>query len=436
MLVDNCEHVIDAAADVIGRLLEAWSDVRVLATSRSPLGLPGESVVVLAPLAVPASGALDVRSGAVRLFCESARDNGVEIDDREIDAVVELCRRLDGMPLAIELAAARVRVLGVVDLAERVGQGVDLLARQRHRGDARHRSVHDTIVWSSQLLDDSDRDAFGRLAVCAGPFELETAAAVIGCSATDATDVLERLVDASLVDVDRERPGVRYRMLEPIRAVALAQVDDAGLLDETRERLAAHVYDAVVAMMTESLTCWDADLLPTLIGRFDQIDVAMRHCLDHDDEPTRTLLLYGALWGVVHQARVDEVLASGPAVLERWPDPAAPHGADAAATYAMGLLLDGRVDAARQVAAGALPHTDASVLAAPNLRRVLALAARADGDHGRAEVLLDEAAVAAAAAWHRHRGPRVPDLPGAGPRRARKNRRGAGDRASGGGAGA
>lgn len=95
MLIDNCEHVTDAAAEAIGRLLDAWSDVRVLATSRSVLGLPGESLVVLAPLAVPASGALDARTGAVLLFCESARDHGVEIEDRDIDAVVELCRRLD-----------------------------------------------------------------------------------------------------------------------------------------------------------------------------------------------------------------------------------------------------------------------------------------------------------------------------------------------------
>jgi predicted ATPase len=397
VLIDNCEHVIDAAADAVAALLDAWIEVMVLATSRSPLGLPGESVVMLAPLAVPASGALDARSGAVRLFCERARDNGVEIEDRDIDAVVELCRRLDGMPLAIELAAARVRVLGVAELVQRVGQGVDLLARQRHRGDARHRSVHDTIVWSSRLLDDGDRDAFGRIGVCAGPFELETTAAVIGSSVTDATDVLERLVDSSLVAVERDRPGTRYRMLEPIRAVALNLLEQAGSLDETRERLAAHVYDAAVAMVSDSLTRWDADLLPTLIGRFDQIDVALRHCLDHDDEPTRTLLLYGALWGIVHQARVDEVLALGTAVIERWPDPAAAHGADAAATYAMGLLLGGRVEAARTVATGALPHTDASLLAAPNLRRVLALVARADGDHERAEVLLAEAALAAAA---------------------------------------
>ncbi len=174
--------------------------------------------------------------------CERARDSGVEIDDGDLDVVGELCRRLDGMPLAIELAAARVRVLGVVDLARRVGEGVDLLARQRHRGDARHRSVHDTIEWSSRLLDDVDRDAFGRLGVCAGPFELETAAAMIGCPVDDVTDVLERLVDASLITVERNGSTTRYRMLEPIRAVALDQLDQAGVLEQTRERLAAHVY--------------------------------------------------------------------------------------------------------------------------------------------------------------------------------------------------
>jgi predicted ATPase len=397
VLIDNCEHVTDAAADAIGRLLEAWTDVLVVATSRSPLGLTGESLVMLDPLAVPAVGALDARTAAVRLFCDRARDNGVEIGDHDLDAVVELCRRLDGMPLAIELAAARVRILGVADLARRVGQGVDLLARQRHRGDARHRSVHDTIVWSSHMLDDPDRDAFGRLSVCAGSLELETAAAVIGCSVDDALDPLERLVDASLVTVHRHGPVVRYRMLEPIRAVALDQLAEAGLLGATRERLAQHVYDDSVAMIDEAVVRWSAHLLPGLIGRFDQIDVAVRHCLDHDHDPTRALLLYAALWGVVHQSRVDDVLALGPAVFERWPDPAARHGADAAATYALALLLGGRMNEARAIAAGALPHTDASVMAAPNLRRVLAFVARAEGDRTLSESLLAEAAAVAAA---------------------------------------
>lgn len=129
MLLDNCEHVAEAAADYVAHLLDAWSAVMVLATSRSPLSLPVESVVQLASLPVPAAGALDARTGAVRLFCERARDAGVEVGD--IDSIVALCQRLDGMPLAIELAAARVRVLGVGDLARRVGEGVDLLARQR-----------------------------------------------------------------------------------------------------------------------------------------------------------------------------------------------------------------------------------------------------------------------------------------------------------------
>jgi predicted ATPase len=395
VLVDNCEHVSDAAADAIASLLQAWPEVVVVATSRSPLGLADESVVVLEPLFVPSPGALEPRTGAVLLFCERARDNGVEIDDGELDVVVELCRRVDGMPLAVELAAARVRVMGVGDLTRRLGEGVDLLARQRHRGDARHRSVHDTIVWSSHLLDERDRDGFGRLGVCVGPFELATAMAVIGCSAADAADTLARLVDVSLVTVSRDRPGTRYRMLEPIRAVASAQLEEAGALGETQERLAGHVFDEAVAMVSEARVRWDADLLPRLLGRFDQIDVATRFCLVNDDQPIRALVLYGALWGVVHQARVDDVLELGAAVMARWPDPSGPHGADAAATYAMGLLLDGRTRAATAVATAALAHTASSVMAAPNLRRVLALAARCDGDHTMAEQLLAEAVDAA-----------------------------------------
>lgn len=397
VLIDNCEHVSVGAADAVGRLLDAWAGLQVLTTSRSPLGLPGESIVVLGPLAVPAAGALDARTDAVRLFCERARDNGVDVDDDDLDAVADLCRRLDGMPLAIELAAARVRVLGVADLAQRVGRGVDLLTRQRHRGDARHRSVHDTIVWSVELLDGDERDAFEHVAVCAGTFDLEAAAAVMACSDAAAVDVLERLVDASLLTVERGGPEVQYRMLEPIRAVALDQADASGSLGTARERLAAHTRDVVVAMLERSVDRWEADLLPTLIARFDQIDIAVRHCLDHDPEPTRTLLLYAGLWGVVHQTRVDEVIALGDAVLARWPDPSVRHGADAAATYAMGLLLSGRPDDARAIATRALPHTDLSLLAAPNLRRVLALVARADGDYARAAELLDDAAAVAAA---------------------------------------
>ena len=396
VLIDNCEHVGDAAAAAVSELLDAWATVTVVATSRSPLALPEESIVVLAPLPVPAVGAADGRTGAVRLFCDRARDGGVEIGDDEIDLVTELCRRLDGMPLAIELAAARLRVLGVGDLARRVGEGVDVLARKRHRGDARHRSVYDTIVWSSRLLDEADRTAFTRLGVCAGPFESDMAAAVVGCPLSILVDVMERLVDASLVTVEREGPDTRYRMLEPIRAVALDELDQAGLLDDARERLATHVYDVTAAMISESLTRWAAELLPTLIGRFEQIDIALRHCLAHDGEPTRALLLYGGLWGIVHQARVDEVLALGEAVVDRWPDTSVAHGADAAATYAMSALLCGQTEEARRIAFAALPDTGASVLASSGLRRILGLAARIDGDHQQAEAMLAEAAEHAA----------------------------------------
>jgi predicted ATPase len=396
VFVDNCEHLAEAAADAIERLLEAWSSATVLATSRTPLAVPGESVIALEPLAVPAAGALDARTGAVLLFCERARDSGVEVDDGDLDAVIELCRRLDGMPLAIELAAARLRARGVAELVRGVRQGVDLLARQRHRGDARHRSVHDTVVWSIRLLDDPDREALRALAVAVGPFDLATAAALIGCSMDDAANALERLVDASLVVVTHVRAGTRYRMLEPIRAVALDELQQAGRLPALRERLAGHVFSEGLAMVSDVRDRWDDDVLPTLISRFDQIDVAVRHCLEHDGDPRRALLLYALLWGVVHQARVDDVAELGATVVARWPDPALRHGADAAATYAMSLLLDGQTNAATSVATAALPHTAESVMAAPNLRRVLALAARGRGDHAAAEGLLADAAELAA----------------------------------------
>jgi predicted ATPase len=395
LLIDNCEHVVDAAAEAIDSLLDACDAVTVIATSRSPLAIDGESLVALAPLPIPGAGAVEANVGAVRLFCERARDAGVVIRADQLDEVAELCRRLDGMPLAIELAAARTRLLALTDLLGRLSEGIDVLARPRHRGTVRHRSVHETIEWSARLLDESDRAAFAHLGVCAGPCSPELAAAVVGGPAEDANAAIERLVDVSLVEVDRSAAATRYRMLEPIRAVAVDELARRDGVDAARERLAAHVLELTSTMMTASLTRWDADLLPTLIGHFDQIDVALRHSLAHDADPTRALILYAVLWGTVHQARIDEVLALGALVIERWPDASVPYGADARATFAMGQLLCGHTEDAVAVATSALEDTEASVWAPAALRRVLGLAARIRGDHATSQSLLADAALAA-----------------------------------------
>lgn len=127
LLVDNCEHVTSAAAAVISELLAACQTPSVIATSRSPLDVPGEALVPIGPLQLPRTGALDADAPAVRLFLERARDAGVELDDGDLAAVVEICRRLDGVPLAIELAAARTRYWPPAEILDRLATGMDVL---------------------------------------------------------------------------------------------------------------------------------------------------------------------------------------------------------------------------------------------------------------------------------------------------------------------
>jgi non-specific serine/threonine protein kinase len=397
LLVDNCEHVAEEAAQTIDRLLASDGLVTVLATSRSPLAVTAESIVALAPLPVPPPGALVPREGAVRLFCERARDNGVPLGEADLELVGELCRRLDGMPLAIELAAARLRVLGIGELLDRLERGVDVLRRHRHTGAARHRSVYDTIEWSARLLDEACLAGFARLGVCPGPISLDLATGVLGGPPEESTEIVEQLVDASLLVAERDGATTRFRMLEPIRAVALRELEGRRELTAARERLAEHVFSFVTTVAHEATQVWGPDLLPTLMQTFDHIDVALRHCLEHDAEPARARGLYMVLWGAVHQSRVDDVVALGELVVARWPGPEGTNAADALATLAMAKLLCGQPEEALALAEAALPHTDGSWGAAVGLRRVMALAARYRADHTAAEALLAEASSAAAA---------------------------------------
>ena len=209
-------------------------------------------------------------------------------------------------------------------------------------------------------------------------------------------ELIGRLVDASLVVVDHRSTPTRYRLLEPIRAVALDLLDRQGELHAARERLTTDVHDRVSAVAQRATQVWWADLLPDLMASFDQIDAALRHCLDHDTDPSRAQMLYMILWGAVHQARVDDVLALGELVMRRWPDTGPGAATDVVATYAMGKLLCGHAEEAEALAERALPNSAGSWAAATGLRRVLALAARYRGDHEQAAALLEEAADAAA----------------------------------------
>jgi predicted ATPase/DNA-binding CsgD family transcriptional regulator len=224
LVLDNCEHVIDEAAEFAGRILAACPCTRVLVTSRERLGVPGERTVPISPL--------PLGSDAERLF----HDRALAADPQfvaEPAVIAELCARLDGLPLAIELAAARCASLGVMGLHAALEDALRLLSGARG-GDERHRSLRAVVSWSYDLLGEEEQTLFRRLGVFVGAFDVDAAAAVGGDRAGVA-DLLGRLVDKSLVVHLRGRVS-RWRLLETVRAFTLAQMSAAGEEDKTKAR--------------------------------------------------------------------------------------------------------------------------------------------------------------------------------------------------------
>ena len=249
VVLDNCEHLLESVAGVVDALLQRCSGVVVLATSREGLALPGERLIAVPALGLPATdidGDELARADAVRLFVERAQDTKRDfvLSERNALAVAQLCRRLDGIPLAIELAAARVRVLAPQDLVERLDQRFRVLTRGSRVGLARHQTLRSTIDWSYELLSGSERAALNRLSVFAGGCDLAAAEAVLPGGELEVDEVLEalgQLVDKSLVVVDPdERIGTRYSQLETIRQYAQEHLEADGEASRLRARHAEH----------------------------------------------------------------------------------------------------------------------------------------------------------------------------------------------------
>jgi predicted ATPase/DNA-binding SARP family transcriptional activator len=244
IVLDNCEHLIDAAAELAARLLAECPGLRILATSREPLGINGETVFAVLPLSVPDIAVSDIEdSGAVALFVDRARSAspGFLLDDANAGAVLEICRRLDGLPLALELAAARLRTLTAQQIADRLGDRFALLTGGNRAGQARHRTLRAVVAWSWDLLDEDDRDLVERLSVFAGGISAAAAAAV---GAPDGSDMLTRLADLAdkslLTAIDGPTSGEpRFRMLETIREFGVDQLASKGGETEVRAAHAA-----------------------------------------------------------------------------------------------------------------------------------------------------------------------------------------------------
>ncbi len=314
LLVDNCEHVVTDVAEIVANLLGTEGQLRVLATSREPLGVSGEATYPVKPLPVPALRAT-VRADsvanydAVRLFVDRAASAspGFTLTDAVAPAVTELCQRLDGLPLAIELAASRTRTFGPVELVDHLDQRFELLSGGARTAGPRHRTLRSAIDWSYNLLDDDERALFDQLGVFPADFDYEAVPSVCPAEALGGGAVIEllpRLVDKSLVSTVG-RDTRRYRLLETIRTYAAERLAASGGEPEARLRHAAH-YIALAEHAAQGLETSDQRIwLTRLAAEQANLRVALANSIDAGDIDSawRSVAALQRFWDVTGQRR-------------------------------------------------------------------------------------------------------------------------------------
>jgi predicted ATPase len=407
LVVDNCEQVLDAAADVITQVVARCPGVRVLATSRVPLGMPGERVLPLGPLALPETDAVReaAQSPAVRLLLDRAAAAGTDVDvAADQGSVVELCRRLDGLPLAIELAAVRLRSMTAREVLGFLDQRLDLLSRGR--GPDRHRSLDAAIGWSYERLPDPVKRLFERLAVFSGRFTAEHAHAVAGDPGDDLLDtveLLDQLVAQSLITVEQQRGRSWYGMLRTLRGYARERLVERGELDRVRDRWVDSVLAAAVGVHDLMLRAWPVDLYVTVGNIYRDVADAVRWCVAHDEAPDRARPLFIPMCALLKGRSAMPIAELGDLVLNRWPEPRQDAWAEVAAAASLAHILRGSGERGAALARQAVDGAS-SALAAVNARRALYFHERMVGHDETALRWVDEAIEIAAAQdmkpWH------------------------------------
>jgi predicted ATPase len=274
LILDNCEHLVQASAQFAYALLHACPDVHILTTSREMLGVSGEHALVVSSLSMPdphesPSVELLNQYEAVKLFAERARTvmPGFTLTDENSIAITQICQRLDGIPLALELAAARLRMLPVEQIAARLNDSFRLLTGGSRTVLPRHQTLQALIDWSYELLTHSEQVVFRRLAVFAGGWTLEAAEAVCigkGIKTDEVFDLLARLLDKSLVLAEEHSKTARYRMLETIRQYALAKLAASGEADAVRRRHAEYYLG-----LAEAGGSWTTSFQPAWFDRME-----------------------------------------------------------------------------------------------------------------------------------------------------------------------
>jgi predicted ATPase/DNA-binding winged helix-turn-helix (wHTH) protein len=283
LVLDNCEHMLDAAARMAEALLRANPAARAIATSREPLRADGEWVSLVPPLAVPKEGSAGndpLSYGAVQLFVERARAAAPNFspDARLVGTMAGICRRLDGIPLAIELAAARVAALGINGLAARLDDHLGLLAGSRRTATSRHRTLRATLDWSYELLTEAEQVVLRRLAIFAGGFTLQSATAVAAdgeIAASDFVDCIASLVAKSLVTADAGSTMLRYRLLETTRAYLVEKLRQSEEFYTVAQRHAGRYLELFEEAEAETETRPTDEWLAIYGPRIDNVRAAL-----------------------------------------------------------------------------------------------------------------------------------------------------------------
>jgi predicted ATPase/DNA-binding winged helix-turn-helix (wHTH) protein len=281
LVLDTCEHVIEIAASMTEAALGAGSELRILATSRESLKAEGEWVYPVSPLAVPRADVEQgdfLEYGAIRLFMERARaaDPRFAPDRPRVELIAAICRRLDGIPLAIELAAARAPALGVEGLAAGLNDRFHLLTGGKRTAPLRHQTLRAALDWSYALLDEHERILLRRLAVFAGTFALDAVRVVVTgpeLSALTAVDGITRLIAKSLVATEGD--GGRYRLLDTTRAYAAAELDENGEREPLARRHAEYYRDVFERAEFECQSRPTAEWLADYSWRIDNVRAAL-----------------------------------------------------------------------------------------------------------------------------------------------------------------
>ncbi len=312
LVFDNCEHVIDSAAPVIAEILRRCSDIRILASSRQALGIAGEATYRMPSLGFPteartatltAAAAFEFPAVALFVARATAADHRFTLDDGNAPVVAEIARRLDGIPLALELAAARVKILRPRQIRDRLGERFRVLTGGSRAVLPRQQTLRALIDWSHDLLDAREQTLFRRLGIFVGDFVLDAATAVgsgDGLDDVECFDVLASLVDKSLVLADPDGDTFRYRLLESTREYARERLDAAGERDATATRHLRSLRDRFTAASERYQRTARSDEIVSLLGaELEDVRAALQFALVHEAEVTigaELLAAIGTSW--------------------------------------------------------------------------------------------------------------------------------------------